>query len=526
MRETLNSGTDRERDSAAAEPPAGFAAAEDDSRDRGPGRAVVPLVLGALVALGAALRLWNLGATPLNFDESFTGMVGRLPLGEIFGFLRAHDSHPPLDYLLQLPFSRAGVSSFAFRLPAVASSIGALALFAWWMRNRGRIGILATAAMSICAFQLQYGREARMYGSMALIGVTAAVIAERWLTAPRNTHAVAIAALTFVGLMTHVSMALLAVGLITLAGRRGDAAAWRWRAGVAAGAAGWALIWGAAFVMQSRGGHSSWIPRTTPARFVDTIGALVVRVPATSLLVVVAVVAGGLACRRLDRTLSRVLGCCFVVPAVLAGVVGLRAPVLLDRTLMVVAWGPLVALAFFVDLLLRRIRPLGIFAAAIVAAAMLAGVPHALSRPGPAAMLAELESVARPGDVIAVQPPAKGVELDWSLAVRSDKGPVRTVPLSGIHDAVALALTGRPPSGRIWLMQLRSSTLDLRGVHLCRADLAERFQPDALHPSRPRETVSPRRRAVDRGHLRPVRAGASPRDLSSLPRRFRGERAA
>ena len=56
-----------------------------------------PLVLGAIVALGAALRFWRLGAAPLNFDESFTAMVGRLPLTTLFGFLRAHDSHPPLD---------------------------------------------------------------------------------------------------------------------------------------------------------------------------------------------------------------------------------------------------------------------------------------------------------------------------------------------------------------------------------------------------------------------------------------------
>ena len=33
----------------------------------------------------------------------------------------------------------------------------------------------------------------------------------------------------------------------------------------------------------------------------------------------------------------------------LAGLIGLRAPVLLDRTLAVVAWGPLLALGFFVD---------------------------------------------------------------------------------------------------------------------------------------------------------------------------------
>ena len=49
--------------------------------------------------------------------------------------------------------------------------------------------------------------------------------------------------------------------------------------------------------------------------------------------------------------------------------------------------------------------------------------------------------------MIAIQPPSKGVELDWTFGVRSDDGPARAVQLRGIHDAVALALTGRPTDG-------------------------------------------------------------------------------
>ena len=62
------------------------------------------------------------------------------PLGSVFGFLRAHDSHPPLDYLLQLPLARAGREPVPVPAPAALCSIGALALFAWWMRDRGRVG--------------------------------------------------------------------------------------------------------------------------------------------------------------------------------------------------------------------------------------------------------------------------------------------------------------------------------------------------------------------------------------------------
>jgi len=425
-----------------------------------------PWALGVIVVIGAVARVWRLGATSLNFDESYSAMVGRLPVGEVFPFLRGHDSHPPLDYLLQLPLARAGVSPFAFRLPAALFSIGALALFAWWMRDRSRAGIVATAAMAVCSFQLVHGREARMYAPLELIGVGLAVVADAWLRAPRRRLVVTVGALIFVGLMIHISTILVAIGLIALAGRRTDADAWHWRAAIATGTAGWALLWGGSFLVQARGGHSSWIPHTTPVRFVDTIGSLVTGLPGISLLVVAAIVTGIVVCRQRDRPLAMVMVCCFVIPVTLAGLIGLREPVLLDRTLTIVSWAPLAALGYLVDAVSRRTRTLGIVAAAVTAATILSTVPHALDAPGPG-LLTQLERVARTGDVVAIQPSAMGVEVAWSLGVRSDDGPARAIQLPGIQHTEALALVGRRPSGRIWLMELRPGQLDLRHFRRC-----------------------------------------------------------
>ena len=424
--------------------------------------------LAALVVLGAGLRLWHLGSPSLNFDESFTAMVGRLPLGTLFGFLRAHDSHPPLDYLLQLPLARAGVSPFVFRLPAVACSIAALGLFAWWMRDRGRVGIVATAAMAVGAFQLSHGREARMYAVMELLGVAVAIVAERWMRAPRRRHAAIVGVLVFLGLLTHVSMMPAAVGLLAIAGRRRDADAWRWRAGIAIGAAGWGVLWGPSFLVQSRGGHSSWIPHTTPQRLLDAISSLVTFQTGISVLVFAAIVAGIMVCRRRDATLATVLMCCFVVPVGLAGLLGLHAPVLIDRTLTVAAWGPLLALGFVVDALARRARAAGAAAIVLAILVMLPTAAQTINAPGgPTAALLQLERVARPGDVIAVQPASKGVELYWALGTRSDDGPSRGVQLAGFRQTTAIALTGRQPSGRIWLMQYKARSIGLRHYRQC-----------------------------------------------------------
>src|SRR5262249_38281851 len=156
------------------------------------------------------------------------------------------------------------------QLPSAVCSIAALALFAWWMRGRGRLGVVATALFAVSAFQIAHGREIRMYPELEVLGVGAAMIAESWLTRPRRWHARAIGVLALACLRLHVSGFLLGAGLLALAGRRTDPEAWRWRRALALALAAWAVLWGRSFLIQSQGGHSDWIPRTTPRRVVTT----------------------------------------------------------------------------------------------------------------------------------------------------------------------------------------------------------------------------------------------------------------
>src|SRR4029077_13971674 len=86
---------------------------------------------------------------------------------------------------------------------------------------------------------------------------------------------------------------------------------------------------------------------------------------------------------------------------------------------------------------------------------------------GPTAALLELERVARPGDVVAVDPVSEGVELHWALGTRSDDGPSRAVQVAGLRRTTAIALTGRKPSGRIWLMQYNARSIGLPHYRRC-----------------------------------------------------------
>lgn len=427
--------------------PAESARAGTVSRERG-----VDVALVAVVAAGAVLRLWALGASKLSYDESFTAMAGRLPFTHLLSFLTAHDSHPPLDYLMRAPLARAGVSDLWFRMPSAVCSIAALVLLAVWLRPRGRVAVIAVALLALSAFEIAHGREARMYAALEPIGVGLAMVTHGWLRRPSRRHLAVLAVLLLAALFTHVSALLLAAGLITAAGLRRDREAWWWRAAIAGPVAVWATTWGPHFLVQAHGGHSSWIPPTSFATLTTAIAHAVTNNPAVTLLVVAAIVVGGALLLRDDRALGRTWLAGFAVPIAIGAVAGLVEPVVLDRTFTLMAWAPAVAVAWLLEWTLCERRAVGVVLVGATAAVTLPGVVTATTAStGPTVPLQALDRRVVPGDVVAVWPASKAPELQWSLGVRRHQQAQR-VEVTGLHRAYALRLGSGPPTGRVWYL--------------------------------------------------------------------------
>ncbi|HEY7105622.1 MAG TPA: hypothetical protein VH986_04425 [Acidimicrobiia bacterium] len=413
---------------------------------------MIGLLVAAFVLVGTVLRVWGVGNGRLGYDEAFTAMAGRLPLGDLLRHLRLDDSHPPLDYLLRAPLARAGVDPFWFRMPSVVCSVAALACLGWWLRRYGVAGVVATGLFAVSAFELVHGRTARMYSELELFGVLAAVLAFIWLERPRRWHAAALAALVVATLLTHVSGFLLAAGLLGVAGLRRDRDAWRWRLAIVCAGLAWAVLWGPSFLEQARGGHSDWIPRTTPSGVVHTFGNLVSYDARLHAFVLLAAVGGAVVVCRRDARLGRVLVCCSFAPMLLAAIAGTVAPVLLDRALTVAAWGPTTAIAFLLAALLSRSRVLGV--AALVAVALVvvtAAVDVVQTGSGPNRVLGHLSAIARPGDIVATRPAGKLAEIEWSLGVRG-RYPYHTVEVDGLGNTAGMLVGDGPWSGRTWLL--------------------------------------------------------------------------
>jgi hypothetical protein len=422
---------------------------ERDARSL-PAPRVVLLVV--LVVFGVLCRLawsWRNGA---SFDESFTAMMGRQPIGTMLTSLRTNDSHPPLDYLLRAPLAGAGVSTLVLRIPSLLFSCAALVLFAWWMRGRGIAGSVAVAVMAVSPFQIMYGSEARMYALLELLGVGAAVVAEAWWRKPRQWHSVALGGIVLLALFDHVSGFLLAGGLVALGGVRRDREAWRLRAALAAAVAIWAVTWGPSFVTQSSTPHASWIQHTTVDSFVSTMASFVTNQPGVGPIIAVVMVVGIARLWTADRVLGRVVVCCALLPIFAAALIGLVTPFFIDRTVTITAWAPCLAIGFTVEAAWCRTFVVRAIAAVLVAVLIVPATVEFLQRHWEYdAAASHLTSVSRAGDVVATVPGWYGPLVDWRVGVQGF-GAMHPTTVSAIPAAHAVLLGHAGATGRAWVL--------------------------------------------------------------------------
>jgi uncharacterized membrane protein len=449
-------------------------------------RAAPWLVLAAIIVIGAVLRVWWATSFGLSFDEAFTAMAARHSVGGLFSYLRHVDSHPPLDYLIRMPFAHAGASDLAVRMPSIVFSMAALTLFGVWMRDRGRFGLIATAFMAVNGFQVVYGAEARMYALLELLGVAAAMLADHWYRSPRRWHAGVAGTLVLLALCDHASGFLLLGGMLAVAGVRRDRDAWRWRAGVVGGLAVWAPLWGPSMLAQLRGHHSSWIAPTTMRAVFDTIASTVTFQDRITTVVVLAVLGGALVLWRLHRRLAQVWFALGVAPFAAAAVIGLFTPFFLNRTLAVASWAPVVAVAALVDALFRRWRAAGAAALVFVLLLILPSTLLVIQGTWEYDYSSDhVAAMAEPGDVVAVIPAWYRPLIDWRIGVRSPQG-ARTVHLSGIDDVHAMILRGHPPTGRIWAIAFTGLRESYAGFERCAPDWTDHVMTVSCLRSRTR----------------------------------------
>jgi uncharacterized membrane protein len=417
-------------------------------------------IVGAAVVLGVVARWWALGASGLTFDEAFTAAYSRLPVVDIPSALRANDSHPPLDYLIRHLFVGPH-SELVLRAPSAVFSTLALVLVTVWMRRRSWFGVGVVALFALSPFQLLYGREARMYALMTLLGVAVAMLGERWLRGDHRVGvAVAVGVLVAVACLDHAGGLFLAAGVAVLPGLSRYREAWWWRAAPVAGVAVWAVLWAPSFLDQATVSTASWVPLTSPNTAADVISGLATFTEGTRWIVAPLVLAGVVCTWVLDRVLGRLVVALFVVPFGLLAFTGLHFHVLLPRTLAASAWAVPVVLASLVAWLWGQRMVLGVAVAVLVVVMTLRSLPRAVDYDeGTSAAVARGLASVPPGDGLMVHPRWWWPLATWNGAGGGIRGDEPPTVLNGV-DGWYWVRPGAEPTGRTWVLGPASYRLD------------------------------------------------------------------
>jgi mannosyltransferase len=127
----------------------------------------------ALTALALGLRVYRLAHDPLWFDEAYTALTARQPIGEIFRLLHTETSGP-LYYTLLHGWS-AVVGDGDFRLRLFSAWTGAAIVPALYAVGAGLFGstagLIAAALGAVAPLHIHYSQELRMYGLVPLVAL-------------------------------------------------------------------------------------------------------------------------------------------------------------------------------------------------------------------------------------------------------------------------------------------------------------------------------------------------------------------
>jgi 4-amino-4-deoxy-L-arabinose transferase-like glycosyltransferase len=136
-----------------------------------------------VVLVGAGLRFATLGTQSLWFDETVTGQLLRMHLGEMLRAIPGSESTPPLYYVIAWLWTRvAGTGAVGLRsLSAVFGTATIVVAWALGRRLAGdRGGLAAAALVAFNPLLIWFSQEARSYALLALLGALATLV---WLRA-------------------------------------------------------------------------------------------------------------------------------------------------------------------------------------------------------------------------------------------------------------------------------------------------------------------------------------------------------
>jgi 4-amino-4-deoxy-L-arabinose transferase-like glycosyltransferase len=195
------------------------------------------VVLTAIIAAAAALRLFRLGALSVWLDEGWTAAHVSLPWSRFVAVHTTREANMGLYNLVMRAWLTFGDSETWLRLPSALASIAAVAaLYALARRMFGvRVGLVAAALLAVHSGAIIYAQEARGYSLLVLMVLLSWVFLLRVLERPGLGNCAGFVVMSVFSVYTHFFAALsLAAQGIALIAVRDARTPWRRLAACAA----------------------------------------------------------------------------------------------------------------------------------------------------------------------------------------------------------------------------------------------------------------------------------------------------
>lgn len=162
-------------------------------------------LLGALIALGASLRLWGLGSESLRLDEA-QSIWQASHTAEFIRTYMLKNVHLPLhNTLLHFWIRLFGSSEISVRF--LSAIPGVLTIPAFYLLAReflkGRWVLIATAFATISPFWIWYSREIRMYTLLTLVATLSYYFFVKILKRNKGTDYILYGLVNLIGIYTH-----------------------------------------------------------------------------------------------------------------------------------------------------------------------------------------------------------------------------------------------------------------------------------------------------------------------------------
>jgi 4-amino-4-deoxy-L-arabinose transferase-like glycosyltransferase len=180
--------------------------------------------LTVILIIAAVLRLYDLGVSDFDSDELYAFRIQGVSLkamASVVGRSAFHDLHPPLSYLLFMPWvTLFGTSEVAVRSLPLVLGLTSVALIGFLGRRIGGtwLGLAAAAFLAFNPLHIVYSQEARPYALAVMLTIATHLFFLRSLQEPSARNQTVYGLLLVVAIYTHyfALLALLTHGLIAL----------------------------------------------------------------------------------------------------------------------------------------------------------------------------------------------------------------------------------------------------------------------------------------------------------------------